>query len=66
MVVGRLPLYTARVPVAQQGHRIPWSVMAGRRPLVQQTNEQNQLVVQVFLAILATILAIVSWFQVFG
>ena len=33
---------------------------------MQQTNEQNQVVVQVFLAIVATILAIVSWFQVFG
>jgi len=32
---------------------------------VQQTNERNQLIVQAFLAVLATILAIASWFQVF-
>ncbi len=33
---------------------------------MQQTNEQNNLIVQAFLAVLATVLAILVWFQVAG
>jgi hypothetical protein len=33
---------------------------------MQQTNEQNNLIVQACLAVLATVLAILVWFQVAG
>jgi hypothetical protein len=59
------PLHCA-YPVARLRSPIPWSVLTGRRRPMQQTNERNQLIVQALLAVLATILAIASWFQVFG
>ena len=33
---------------------------------MQQTNEEKNLILQAFLAVVATVLAIVAWFQVAG